>query len=110
MGSVEFLEDLIHDGVGEIRHDGQLHLPGGVRERKRERERERERPIDLIALIEWSMPNVANHWLSPVGFRMGKRVLTLGPGGCPALLSPSARCGWPSEGWTRGQRQTTVVA
>lgn len=32
MGRVEFLQNLIHDGVGQVGHYGQLHLPEPKRE------------------------------------------------------------------------------
>lgn len=85
MGSVELLQDLIHDGVGQIGDHWQLHLPAKTRA-----------PPSVCFPCRPGDPRPAES--------SGPLCLTPALCWCPPPLAPSGHCGWWRVGWTLARR------
>lgn len=85
VSGVELLQDLVHDGVGEIGNHRQLYFSGKLE-------------VKNVSGIE----SKSISYLSNSAFHSR---LTPELGERPAPLSPSGRCGLQSEGWIRARRR-----
>ncbi len=108
MGGIELLQDLVHDGVGEIGNHWQLHFSAedwvrgkcetdGKRFGKSER-----KSITCLSDSDLLLQPFA---AAPPPFPFLHLPLTLKLGECPAPLFPSEPSEWQSEGWTRARRR-----
>lgn len=89
MSGIELLQDLIHDGVGEIGNHRQLHFSEEAKGRKRLS----KKSIINILLIK------SRHFVASLTPKLCER---------PVQLFPWGQCGSQSEGWTHAQRQMRV--
>lgn len=108
MGGVELLQDLVHDGVGEIGNHRQLHFSAedwvrekGVTGGKQFGKSERK---SITCLSDSDL--LQKPFCCPPLSLFLHPSLTLRLGECPAPLFPSEPSEWQSEEWTRARRRT----